>query len=405
LAIATTSILAAYVNIEDTACSTLYFLNAVFISSTNLTDNNLYLETPINLTDFDLRQEVRLVLSRGVYTDSNGYYYVRVDPENITYAYVLMEVSICSRSYKYGMNIVRRVLVDPESALQSISGSLEEVPEGFVGRYPEDIATSIREDFEAWLKDFNWYQNKNVSRHPLVVSVFGAYFIYLSNYIKYSANLTPRSLSEVVSRKEGDCDDMSRLLLILLWSYDIPALMLLGFVSVPDFSMRSTLGNFEYVFLGGGPHAFVNAYIQGYGWLSLDFLAGSLLIYPFVVWDLSKDIEVSPESVEEFLELHESISGKQLIATLPIDDPIAGSVKALEEFINTTLDIASSVVQPGGEKEQPLETTPMTTPITTEQAREPSSTFSIFLFIVAVIVSLFAIATLLLSLRVLKEVR
>lgn len=403
LAILSTSIL-AYVVTEDTACTTLYFLNAVFISSTNLTSNTLYIETPINLTDYDLHQEVRLVLSRGVHVDSGGYY-VRIDPGNPTYAYVLMEVTVCSRSYRYGMNIVKRVLADPESALQNISGLVKEVPKDFVGRYPEDVATLIREDFEAWLKNFNWYQNKNVSTHPLIVSVFGAYFIYLSNYIKYSANLTPRSLSEVISRREGDCDDMSRLLLVLLWSYDVPALMLLGYVSIPSFNMRTTLGNFEYVFLGGGPHAFVEAYVQGYGWLSLDFLAGSLLTYPFIVWDVSKDIEVSPESVEEFLELHESISGKQLIAAVPMNDPIAGSAKALEEFINTTLSITGSVVQPQEEKGKPLEVINMATPVTAEQVREVGPTLLVLLFAVAAATLLFVIIMLLLSLRSLKEVR
>jgi hypothetical protein len=386
----------------DTSCANLYFLNAVFIYSTNLSGNILYIETPVNFTDFGVRQEVRLVISRGVFRDSSGYYYVEVGPEGPTYAYVLMKVSICSRSFDYAMSTVKKVLADPSSALREASGAVGSVPEDLIGRFPENVATSVRADFEAWLKGFSWYQNESVASHPLVVSVFGAAFIYLGNYIRYSANLTPRSLDEVISRREGDCDDMSRLLLVLLWSYRIPSLMLLGFVSLPDFSVRSSLGGLEYVFLGGGPHAFVMAYAQGYGWLSLDLLAGSLLTHPFVVWGTSRDVEISPESVEGFVELHRSISGKQLIASLSVGDPVTGSAKALEEFINTTLSIAGPAGQSQNQGKQP----PVTTSAGMEEPlHEPRSALSVLLLAAAAVASLLGIVALISASRSLKEIQ
>ncbi|MEM4543237.1 MAG: transglutaminase-like domain-containing protein, partial [Sulfolobales archaeon] len=192
-------------------------------------------------------------------------------------------------------------------------------------------------------------------------------FIYLSGYIQYEASLLPRTIEEVVESKKGDCDDMSRILVGLLWSYGIPAVIVHGFTAIEGFSMRSTLGTLEYVFERGGPHAFVLAYIPNYGWLSLDFLAGSLLTNHFVIWGITRSVTLSREDIEEVERIHNTVVGKQLMTVMTSQDPRIYDATSLELFINSTLGLTKPVSQTLPPSASETETRVITETVTQDQ--------------------------------------
>ncbi|MEM0059973.1 MAG: hypothetical protein QXE10_06070, partial [Desulfurococcaceae archaeon] len=98
--------------------------------------------------------------------------------------------------------------------------------------------------------------------------------------------------------------------------YDIPAALVSGYVYIREFKYNITVENVTYYYLNNGPHAFAVAYIPGYGWLSLDLLAGSLLLNPIIVEGYTRNTSVSSKEVEEFLDLHRALKAKQAIAIL-----------------------------------------------------------------------------------------
>lgn len=357
------SLSAAYFTESQNLCSTVYFLNSVLIVNSSFS-GSIYLETPINLSTRDLNQTVLEVLTRGAVLNRVGTYYINVSPESPAYAYIFLEIRTCSKSYGSGLDLLRKVLSTPATATIEYGTSYEDIPAEFVGSPPEIVVSVVRRDFEEWLRSYDLYVLVgNISNYPLLVSAFAAKFIYGGVYLKYSASLLPRTLEQVIGSREGDCDDMSRILVSLLWSYGIPAVIAYGYTVLPGFSMTSTVGSFEYVFSEGGPHAFVLAYIPGYGWLSLDFLAGSLLTQPFVFWGLTSNINVTEQDIEEIEEFHSKISGRQFTAVFMPGDRILEERETLERFLNISLGIDTGVTQPPEPTETP--TTPIETAITT----------------------------------------
>jgi len=120
-----------------------------------------------------------------------------------------------------------------------------------------------------------------------------------------------------VESRRGDCDDISRVLMNLLWSYGLPAKTIYGYLIVPDFNFTTSIGNFTYVFINGGPHAFTAAYLPALrSWVSLDMLAGSYIFYPFIVDGVSLESDVNETAVKEVEDLHRSIAGGQVFLLL-----------------------------------------------------------------------------------------
>lgn len=341
--IVTSSLLTGSYGDSTIRCTTIYFLNSIAIDANSSYSGILYLETPLNFSIRGLNQTARAIISRGTKVDSDGEYFIEVVSGSPLYAFVVYEVRTCSPEFSSSLAVLKGVLSDPLAFvryLQEPAPDAEAIPLEYLGEPPGVVEDMVRGEFKEWLKSFSWYYLiGNASRYPLLISAYAAWFIYTSGYIKYEASLLPKPLDEVVESKRGDCDDMSRLLVALLWSYGIPALIAHGFTFIPDFSMKTTLGALDYIFEGGGPHAFVLAYIPGYGWLSLDFLAGSLLTYPFVVWGITKDVEVSREDVEKVRELHNAIVGRQLMTAMMPEDPRLRDVRSLELFINSSLGL------------------------------------------------------------------
>lgn len=360
------SLLSAYSSHPATTCTTIYFLNSIVIDVDSSYSGVLYLETPLNFSALGLNQTSRAVVSRAVSYRGRGEYAIEVAPGSPLYAYIVFEVRTCSPGFDSSLTLIREALLDPVSVLQKfrdVAYSAGDMPVEYLGKSPEVVRDRVRREFEDWLRSFNWYQLlENASRYPLLVSVYAAKFVYASGYVQYEASLLPRTLEEVVEERKGDCDDMSRLLVALLWSYGIPAVIVHGFTSIPDFSMRSTLGTLEYIFERGGPHAFVLAYVPSYGWLSLDFLAGSLLTRPVVIWGTTKNIEVSRRDVEEVVELHRAIVGKQFMTVILPDDFRLYDRVSLELLINSSLGLSTLA-----------SLTPMSTPIERTTSIQPTT--------------------------------
>ncbi|MCX8185245.1 MAG: transglutaminase-like domain-containing protein [Sulfolobales archaeon] len=335
----TTTAVVAYSSSFSTVCVVNYLINSVVIEPSSEYSGLLYLESPANITYLGINQTVRIALSRGLTLES-GVPTVRVTQGVPAYAYVVFEVRTCSKDFNTALALVREALINPIEVLRESTYYGEEIPTEFLREPPEVVKSEVRGAFEDWLRDFAWYRFiDNLSRAPLLVSIYAARFVYNSGYIKYSAHLLPQTLEDVLKSREGDCDDMSRLLAALLWSYGVPAVIAYGYVAIPGFSMRSSIGGFEYVFSEGGSHAFVLAYISGHGWVSLDFLAGSLLTYSFVFWGTTTNVEIAREVVKEVEEFHMKLAGRQFMAVLSPGDPRLKDVESLENYVNTSLSL------------------------------------------------------------------
>lgn len=337
------SLLAGSYSSPTARCTTVYFLNSIAIDASSGYSGVLYLEAPLNFSIRGLNQTARAVISRGVRHDEGGACLVEVAPGSPLYAYVVYEVRTCSPEFSSSLAVLKWALTDPLALLRHLEGQACDAdgkPSEYLGEPPEIVRTAVRMEFDEWLRSFSWYyQVGNASGYQLLVSVYAAWFVYSSGYIEYDASLLPNPLSDVIENRRGDCDDMSRVLVALLWSYGVPALVVHGFVLVPEFSMKTALGTLNYVFEGGGPHAFVIAYAPGYGWLSLDFLAGSLLTHPFVIWGMTTEVEVSGEDVDRLMELHSAVVGRQLMTAMLPGDPRLRDTESLELFINSSLGL------------------------------------------------------------------
>ncbi|MDW8010162.1 MAG: transglutaminase domain-containing protein, partial [Sulfolobales archaeon] len=327
----------AYSSSFGTVCVVNYLINSVVIEPSSEYSGLLYLESPANFTYLGINQTVRIALSRGPTLES-GVPTIKVTRGVPAYAYVVFEVRTCSKDFGAALALVREALNNPTEVLRESTYYGEEIPTEFLREPPEVIKSEVRGAFEDWLRDFAWYRSiDNLSKAPLLVSIYAARFVYSSGYIRYSARLLPQTLEDVLRSREGDCDDMSRLLAALLWSYGVPTVIAYGYVAIPGFHMRSSIGGFEYVFSEGGPHAFVLAYVPRHGWISLDFLAGSLLTNSFVFWGTTTKVEVTREVVREVEEFHAKLSGRQFMAILGPGDPRLEDVESLEAYINASL--------------------------------------------------------------------
>jgi hypothetical protein len=116
------------------------------------------------------------------------------------------------------------------------------------------------------------YFNKTIDKSkPLTVLL--NIIDWFDKNIVYSTRIPPRHPWEVIVEGAGDCDDQSNLLITILRSFRIPSLLEIGFVYISKnyyFKDTEANGYYTYVFIGGGGHAWVSAYIPPWGWLRID---------------------------------------------------------------------------------------------------------------------------------------
>lgn len=292
-------------------CVTLFFFNGINVFNSWL-ETTLVLETPQNISlTSGFTQVVYHVYSYMlVYNDSIETYQFNLNNGSTFYGFFLSKVVVCSMPYKKSLEYLRLSFSDPKYNVGTDSIP-EEIRLEYIRTPPSIIVEKVVPAYETWFIKKYGYPASEASK--LGISVTAAYFVMVE-FIKYDEGVLPRSIEEVIETRKGDCDDMTRIVVELLSYYEIPAAMVFNNVYVSELGEISIpLENVTYVFVNNGPHAFPMAYIPGVGWLSLDFLAGSLLVYPAVIWGVTRETTTNEEDIKETIELHRSIEAVQVI--------------------------------------------------------------------------------------------
>ncbi|MEM1595851.1 MAG: transglutaminase-like domain-containing protein [Desulfurococcaceae archaeon] len=345
-------------------CSTLYFFNGIRIYNSTISEE-LYLETPGNISlNNGFEQKVIHLLSYNVeYNESTKLFMFRVEHNESFEGFFISKIIVCNKPLKESLSLLVDSIRYPTRKTYNETTIPEEVRQMYLKSPNPKVVEVVVPAFEEWFKQTYGVSVDNASL--IGIASTAALFIY-GTFIEYSAGATPRSIEEVVEMRKGDCDDMSRVLVELLNYYNIPAIVAYGYVYISNFKYDIPVENVTYFYLNNGPHAFTMAYIPGYGWLSLDLLAGSLLNYPFVFEGYTRDTSVSREEVEEFISLHRALKAKQVIAIL--------SEKELSELIGSKLDFNSTYMFFNSVmKEEIVESTTNTTTLNTSSATPENS--------------------------------
>ncbi|MEM2025367.1 MAG: transglutaminase-like domain-containing protein [Desulfurococcaceae archaeon] len=295
-------------------CGTLYFFNGIAIFNSTLTQE-LMLETPYNITLRDgFEQVVEHILSYNlVFNDTAKAFTFRAEANKSFEGFFISKVKICSREMNSTLSTLLFAYQYPTYLLSPGGEIPTEVIENYLREPSKKVIESLIPAYEKWFKSKYNIQPKNASQ--LGIASTASYFIY-SVYLEYAAEALPRTIDEVIDTRRGDCDDMSRVLVELLSYFGIPSVIVWGYVYIHSFNYTSPVENVTYKFINNGPHAFVMAYIAGMGWVSSDWLAGSLLTYPFIGEDYSRETAVVNEAIVEFVELHKEINATQIFVVL-----------------------------------------------------------------------------------------
>ncbi|MCY0868656.1 MAG: transglutaminase-like domain-containing protein [Desulfurococcus sp.] len=365
-----------------TKCATLYFLNAIDIYNSTVNDT-LILETPGNITlDEGFQQTVEALLAYNVvFNDSSKQFTFNTSIGRGFFGFFTSRITVCypdgSSLLEYYKLAFRNPMYSP-----SLNASMpSDLVEKYVRQPYSKIAEVVVPAFEKWFNETHGIPVSSASSLGLAVNA--AYFVY-REYFTYNGSSIPRSIDEVISTGQGDCDDLSRVLVELLNYYHIPALIAYGYVYIPDINesgvFTTSIENVTYVFLYNGPHAFTVAYIPSLGWLSLDFLAGSLLEYPFVFEGYTRETLVNETSVEELVNLHKEIDGVQVLAVLNESEylslvarsesavsSIQGYVEELARRYKGLVETSTQTLQTQTTESTPISSTTFTPP--------PTSTF------------------------------
>ncbi len=335
----------------------LYVDVAAITYASNVSEG--YFEVPINYTEPHYTQVVHVSRIGGdVIIDSSGSNTVfKIPINNNTRGFVVLNVTLIRESRKE-LNIVVQALYLGNIYLYDYPYP-EEVVSKYVLQPNEKVVEIVVPLFEEWMR--SKFSSINLSRvSKTFLAIWAAKYIYGDDLIKYNAGSIPRSLDEVLEKREGDCDDKSRILLSLLWYYGIPAKIQYGYVYL----------NFDYVadvygsltrFINAGPHAYVIIYVPTVGWVSVDFLAWARLYRPTLITGESTYSTVTSEDLKEIekfytsfrylelIEMHESSNlPDDLIRDLLSDDLMGRLERMFSEEpqeTNTTTD-ESSTTQP-----------------------------------------------------------
>ncbi|MCC6025036.1 MAG: transglutaminase family protein [Desulfurococcaceae archaeon] len=359
---------------SELECHVLYFFNGIVVYNSTITET-LILETPRNTTlPGGFTQSVEhLVHYNLLYNETTGLYEFNVEVGRNFTGFFVSRVELCARPMSAIREYLSRALQDPRFTTSSETSTPSDVREAYVKTPSKVVVERVVPAYESWFK--SRYGISTSSASSLGLAVTAAYFIYLE-FIEYEAGTTPRSIEEVVETRRGDCDDMSRVLVELLNYYEIPALMVYGYPLVENFSMTIPVENVTYKFINNGPHAFTLAYIAGLGWISLDFLAGSLILRPAVVESYARETATPREQVESFLELHRALSAVQVIAIFTeesIKSTIRGelTLENLYDYFTRVVESVEGERGGRGDLEREVETTSTTAPLTTPLTTSP----------------------------------
>jgi len=252
-----------------------------------------YFEIPTNYSDGTLNQTVYITAYGGNVTLSgkDNNVTARIAVFNGSYGFVVVKIK---QSFLNLTDFILRITNNPTA----LKGVESRIPSGIEKRYVRRPASIVKQkvvpDFVEWLRE-RGYSVKNVSK--VFLAIQAAIFIYLSGYIHYNASALPRTLADVVNRHQGDCDDMSRVLMNLLWYYGIPAKMEYSYVYLPLNITMPVEGSYVR-FVNAGPHAYTLIYVPTVGWVSLDFLAGARLNNPSLVEGESLTAEVTEKQLK-----------------------------------------------------------------------------------------------------------
>ncbi len=342
-------------------CHSFYFLNGIIITNSTINET-LYLETPRNtsLTGGFIQSVTPILAYNTVLNESSGVYVFNVSQSEEYEGFFIVRVEICYKNSTQSLAHLIQALEDPR--YDPFNETY--IPEYLVKQYIREPYSRVVEvivpAYEDWI-------NKNYNISISSMSKLGllstsAFFVY--NYIEYNASALPRTLDEVIKDRKGDCDDISRILVNLLHYYGIPAVIVSGYVFINGFEISIPLENVTYVFNNNGPHAYVMAYLPGYGWISLDYLAGSMLMYPFIIDGYTIDTSVQQEAVEEVVEFHRKINGTQVIAVYTENEfrKIFGEQATVNKTLEYLYVKAGIKKQVGGQSNT---TTPTIIPTTT----------------------------------------
>jgi len=285
-----------------------YFINAIyFINSTRPVLG--YLETPTNYTSQPYYQNVSVLYKWGdVYFDkTSSSFAINATPRS--QGGFIVKVICQGRNLEEMKNLVKNALKNPFFHKDYDNFPIpSEIKQKYIREPQKLIVENVKPVFENWLSS-KGLKASEMSRLSLAYAL--AYFSY-REYITYDPSLAPRSLKQVIETRRGDCDDMSRILVNLLWSYQIPAKIVNGYIYL-NYTEDSKLGNSFYLFRNAGPHAFVMVYLPPLGWTSLDLLAGSFIIFPFVIQKETMFTNVTEKEVKEVVEFHLNYTFVQLM--------------------------------------------------------------------------------------------
>jgi len=283
---------------------------AVITYANNVSEG--YFEAPINYTEPHYTQVVRVFRVGGNVTvkESGNNTSFTIPISNNTRGYVVLNVTLIRESRKE-MNIVAQALYLGNVFLYDYPYP-EEVVKKYVLQPNERVVEVVVPLFEEWMRS-KLHANislSDVSRTYL--AVWAANYVYGGYLIKYNASAIPRPLEEVLERREGDCDDMSRILLSLLWHYGIPAKIQYGYVYLKFDYVTNVYGSLTR-FINAGPHAYVVIYVPTVGWVSVDLLAWARLYYPTLITGESTYSNVTSEDLEEVEKFYTSFKYLELI--------------------------------------------------------------------------------------------
>ncbi len=291
-------------------CYTLYFLNSIEVFNTSYS-GVLYLETPQNISfGAGLEQRVYIAIHSRDLSYDNSTHYMRFELRKGQhfFGYFVAKVVLCGVNTTRVSELEARILVDPFAFTSHGNASMPKDVAKFLKKPPRIVVDKLRPAFEEWFEKLLGYPPTRFSKS--VVALYAAEFI--KSWIRYSPSPYPRTLKEIIDERIGDCDDMSRALIALLWSYGIPAVMAVGYVVLWNLTYTVPVESTLYVFHNSGPHAFVLAYSPDTGWIPIDFLAGSLTSNLFVFEGYTTQVRVNKTEVQQFKNVSKEIKAVQI---------------------------------------------------------------------------------------------
>jgi len=286
-------------------CYSFYVLYGILINASEI-NYTLFTEAPSNISIPGLfTQRPFSILSYKSISDDSDSHYINVKAGRGVEAFTVYKVEVCVSQFSEALSIVLSALENPIFNPITKSNYQEDSLKDDTLIPDQNVVETVVPSYEEWLRSRYGLNVSSLSKLGLAVTA--AYFVY-HVFFTYDPSFTPRNLDELLKTRRGDCDDMSRVLVNLLYYYNIQAVLVTGYVYVDSFTYIIPVENTKYIYINSGPHTFVIAHIPGYGWISLDLLAGSLLWNLFIFRGYTAYSDVPRDVVREFLDVHRLIN-------------------------------------------------------------------------------------------------